>query len=217
MGLFVPLGLDLLFPFPFGEIFNYNLFKKFLIPFLFLFFFWGTYNLNVGALDMVPEVFKTVLSCFHSFYFILIFRINFTILSSSSLIHSSASDSLLLIPSGVFLISIIVLFVSVCLFFHSSTSLLIDSCIFSILFSRILIIFTVIILNSFSGSLPISSSFILTSVFLICSFLHAVFSFFSFHFLKLLCLRSPFPRLQGKLNSFLEEGWILSSFSFLPS
>ena len=38
-----------------------------------------------------------------------------TILSSSSLIHSSASDSLLLIPSRVFLISVIVLFVSVCL------------------------------------------------------------------------------------------------------
>jgi len=41
----------------------------------------------------------------------------------------------------------------------SPRSLLIDSCIFSILFSRFLIIFTIIILNSFSGSLPISSSF----------------------------------------------------------
>ena len=37
-----------------------------------------------------------------------------TILSSNSLIHSSASDILLLIPSRVFLISAIVLFVSVC-------------------------------------------------------------------------------------------------------
>ena len=44
-----------------------------------------------------------------------------TILSSSSLIHSSASDILLLIPSRVFLISVIVLFISVCLFFNSST------------------------------------------------------------------------------------------------
>ena len=42
-----------------------------------------------------------------------------TILSSSSLIHSSASDILLLIPSRVFLISVIVLFVSVSLFFNS--------------------------------------------------------------------------------------------------
>ena len=45
-----------------------------------------------------------------------------TILSSSSLIHSSASDILLLIPSRVFLISVTVLFVSVCLFFNSSRS-----------------------------------------------------------------------------------------------
>src|SRR5574337_96695 len=70
------------------------------------------------------------------------------ILSSSSLLHSSASDILLLIPSRVFLISVIV-FVSVCLFFNSSRPLLIDSCIFSILFSRFLIIFTIIILNFF--------------------------------------------------------------------
>ena len=37
------------------------------------------------------------------------------------------------------------------LFFNSSKSLLIDSYIFSILFSRVLIIFTIIILNSFRG------------------------------------------------------------------
>ena len=47
-----------------------------------------------------------------------------TILSSSSPICSSASYILLLIPSRVFLISVIVLFVSVCLFFNSSRSLL---------------------------------------------------------------------------------------------
>ena len=60
-----------------------------------------------------------------------------TILSSCSLIHSSALDILLLIPSRVFLISVIVLFVYVCLFFNYR-SLLIDSCIFLILFSRFL-------------------------------------------------------------------------------
>jgi len=43
-----------------------------------------------------------------------------TILSSSSLIHSSASDILLLIPSRVLFILVIVLFVSVCLFFMAS-------------------------------------------------------------------------------------------------
>ena len=43
-----------------------------------------------------------------------------TILSSSSLICSSASEILLLISSRVFLNSVTVLFVSLCLFFHSS-------------------------------------------------------------------------------------------------
>ena len=57
-----------------GEIFNCNIFKIFLIPFLFLFFFWDPYNSNVGAFDMVPEVSEAVLSSFHSLYFILLFR-----------------------------------------------------------------------------------------------------------------------------------------------
>ena len=96
-----------------------------------------------------------------------------TILSSSSLIWSSASDILLLTPSRVFFISVIVLFVSVCLFFNYS--LLTESYIFSILFSRFFIIFTIIILNYFSGSLPISFSFTWTSVFLVCSFAYVVF------------------------------------------
>jgi len=60
--------------FPVGELFNYNLFKNFLFLFLFLFFFWDPYNLNVGAFDMVPEISETVLSSFHSFYFIRLFR-----------------------------------------------------------------------------------------------------------------------------------------------
>ena len=50
------------FVFHVGEIFNYNLFKNFLIPFLFLFFFWDTYDSNVGVFDMVPEFTETVLS-----------------------------------------------------------------------------------------------------------------------------------------------------------
>ena len=94
-----------------------------------------------------------------------------------------------------------------CMFiFNSSRSLLIDSCIVSILFSRFLIIVTIIILNSFPGSLPISSSFILTSVFLVYSFICQTFLCLFIIFLRLLCLRFPFLRLQGKLNSFLEEG-----------
>ena len=62
------------FLFHIGEIFNYNLLRNFFIPFLFLFFFWDPYNLNVGAFDIVPEISETVLSSFYSFYFILLFR-----------------------------------------------------------------------------------------------------------------------------------------------
>ena len=76
--------------------------KFFFILFLYLFFFRDPYNLNVGAFDIVPEVSVTIFSSSHSFYFILLFRGISTILSSSSLIHSSASDILLLIPSRVF-------------------------------------------------------------------------------------------------------------------
>ena len=50
------------------EVFNYNLFKYFLNPFLFLFFFWDPYNSNVGALNVVTEVSETVLNSFHSFF-----------------------------------------------------------------------------------------------------------------------------------------------------
>ena len=54
------------------EVFNYNVFKYFLSPFHFLFFFWDPYNSNVGAFNVVLEVSKTVLNSFHSFFFILL-------------------------------------------------------------------------------------------------------------------------------------------------
>ena len=68
--------LDLIgnFLFHVGEIFNYHLFKNFLIPFLFFFFFWDPYDSSVGAFDIVLEVSETTLSYLHSFYFILHFR-----------------------------------------------------------------------------------------------------------------------------------------------
>jgi len=136
MGFFVPLGLDWLFPFPWlWEILNYNLLKIFLIPFLFLSFFWDPYNSNVGAFDMVPDVSQTVLSSF-PFYFILLFRSYFHHFIFQFTDVFFCSDIPLSIPSRVFLISVTVLFVSVCLFLNSSRSLLIDSCFFSILFSR---------------------------------------------------------------------------------
>ena len=104
------------------EVFNYNLFKYFLSPFLFLFFFWDPYNSNIGVFNVVPEVSETVLNSFHSFFFILLCGSFSTILSSWSLIRSSASVILLLIPSREFLISFILLSIIVCLHFSSSRS-----------------------------------------------------------------------------------------------
>ena len=48
-------------------------------------------------------------------------------------------------------------------------------------------------------------------------FPHLCSSSLPFHFFRVLCLKSPFPMLQGKLNSSLEESWIISSFWFLSS
>ena len=56
------------------EIFDYNLFQNFLILFLFLFFFWDLYKSTIGVFDVVLEFSETVLSSFHSFHFILLFR-----------------------------------------------------------------------------------------------------------------------------------------------
>ena len=80
---------------------------------------------------MVPKVSDAVLSSFHSFYFILLFRSCFHHLMLQLTDLFLASDILLLIPSRVFLISVIVLFVSVCLLINSSCfALLIVNCFF---------------------------------------------------------------------------------------
>ena len=97
------------------EFFHYNLFEYFLRPFRFLFFFWDLYNSNIGVFSVVPEVSEIVFNSFHSFCFILLL---------GSYFHHSASVILLLIPSSVVFISVIVLFISVYLFFNSSRSLL---------------------------------------------------------------------------------------------
>ena len=96
-----------------------------------------------------------------------------TILSSNSLILSSASVIILFVASRVFLISFIALYIHYVLIFFliSSRSLLNLFCIFSILVSRLFIcdsilisrfwiIFTIIIQNSLSSRFPISSSFV---------------------------------------------------------
>ena len=69
------------------------------------------------------------------------------------------------------------------------------SCIFSILLPRFCFIFTIITLNSFSGRLPISSSFVWSGQFLPCSFTCYVF-LCCLILLNLLRLVSPFCRPQ---------------------
>ena len=86
----------------FREVFNYYLLKYFLMAFLFVFFFWDSYDSNVGAFHIVPEVSEVVLISFNSFFFFPLCFIISTILSSTSLILSLDSVILLLVPSRVF-------------------------------------------------------------------------------------------------------------------
>jgi len=53
----------------FREVFNYYFLKYFLMPFLFVFFFWDSYDSNVGAFNIVPDVSEVVLISFNSFFF----------------------------------------------------------------------------------------------------------------------------------------------------
>ena len=45
----------------FRDVFNYYLLKYFLMAFLFVIFFWDSYDLNVGAFNIVLEVSEVVL------------------------------------------------------------------------------------------------------------------------------------------------------------
>ena len=65
------LDLDDYFLSQVREVFNFDLFKYFLRAFLFFFFFWNTYNSNVGVLNVVPEVSETIRISFFFFVFFL--------------------------------------------------------------------------------------------------------------------------------------------------
>ena len=172
-----------------GEVFNYNFFKNFLSAF-FLSSSFGTpitwklvLLISSQRCLMLSSILFVLFPLFGSSAVIC------TILSYSSLLCSSASVILLLVPSRVFLISVLVLFISVCMFFISSMSLVI------VLTVWIQCIFTVIIPNSLSGRLLISSLFI-WSEFLLCSLICAVFLCLLISPRpNLLHMRSPFPML----------------------
>ena len=90
-----------------------GLFEYFLKLFIFLFFFWDLYHVNFGAFNAVPEVAETIIiSFFKKKKKICSVAVISITLSSSSFTHFPASVSLLLIPSNVFLISV-VFFISV--------------------------------------------------------------------------------------------------------
>jgi len=80
----------------FREVFHDYL-KYFLTVFLFV-FFWDSHDSNVGAFNIVPEVSEIVLILLIHFSFFLSDSFISTILSSTSLILSSASVILLLVP-----------------------------------------------------------------------------------------------------------------------
>ena len=175
------------------------------MPFLFVFSFWDSYDLNVGVFNIAPEVSVIILISFVFPFFPSDSFISI-ILSSTSHILSSPSVILLLVHSRVLLISFIELFIIDWLFFISSRPLLNIYCIFatlvsglficnSILFSRFWIICTIIILNYYSGRLPISSSFVWFGGHLSCFFTCQIFLCL-FILFRLLCLGCPFCRLE---------------------
>ena len=139
------------------------------MAFLFVFYFWDSYDSNVGAFHIVPEVPEVVLISFDSFYFFplcfiyfhhFIFYLTYPIFCLRySTVGSLQSVFDLIYCINSFLID----------FFISSRFLLNISRIFSILsrlfichsisFPRFWIIF-IIILTYFSGRFPVSSSFV---------------------------------------------------------
>ena len=96
------------------EVFNYNCFKYFLSPFLFLFFSGTPIILMFVRLMLSPRSLRLSSSLLILFSIFCSEAFISTILPSRLLIRSSASVILLLIPSREFLISVIVLSLFVC-------------------------------------------------------------------------------------------------------
>ena len=105
------LDLDVCFFSQVSEVFSYSFFKYVSCPFLSLFSFWDSYNVNVSRLDIFLGSLKW--SSFLFFFFFLFFcsvSVISTTLSSSLLICSSVSSNLLLIPSRYFRLLLLLLF-----------------------------------------------------------------------------------------------------------
>ena len=86
----------------FREVLDHYLLKYFFMLFPFAIFFWDTNDSNVGVFNVVPEFSEAVPISFYSFFCSALFIS--TILPSSTLILSSSSVILLLVPSRVLFI-----------------------------------------------------------------------------------------------------------------
>ena len=108
---FLDLG-DYFLPY-FREFSDYYLLRYFLIAFLFVFFFWDSYDSNVGAFNIVPAVSEVILLSFNYYYF-LKFLLCFIYFYHSIFYLTSpifCLSCLTVGPSRVFLISFIALFI----------------------------------------------------------------------------------------------------------
>ena len=93
----------------FREVFNYYLLKHFLMAFLFVFCSGDSYDSTLGCLTFSQRSLRLSSFLLIRFSFFLSDSFISTILSSTSLILSSASVILLFVASRVFLISFIAL------------------------------------------------------------------------------------------------------------
>ena len=103
-----------------------------------------------------------------SLFLLIIFSISYSVTVISTIVFQVTYLFFCLSYSAI---DSLVHYSAVCLFFSSYRSLVNIYRIFSIVFPRSWIIFTIIILNSFSGRLPISTSFSCFSGVLSCPFI----------------------------------------------
>ena len=104
-------GLGRLFPFSCQG--NFELWSLQIFSQTLSLFFWNIYNANVGEINVVPRSLKLSSFIYVLFSLFCSSAVISSILSSSTFICSSASFTLLPISSNVFLISVVVLFISV--------------------------------------------------------------------------------------------------------
>src|SRR5574337_485477 len=111
-----------------GKFSTINLLKYFLMAFLFVFFFWDSYDSNVGAFNIVPEVSEVILISFNPFFFfplcfIYFYHSIFYLTYSIFCLHYSTVGSLQSVFDLIYCIIHYIL-----TFFISSRSLLKLSC-----------------------------------------------------------------------------------------